>query len=36
MLDFDSTYPLVGHKNDPYITADHEEDEREERDVPSA
>lgn len=30
------THPLIGHPNDSYITANHEEDEGEEWDVPSA
>lgn len=30
------THPLIGHTDDSYITAAHEEDEGEERDVPSA
>lgn len=30
------THPLIGHTNDSDITADHDEDEGEERDVPSA
>lgn len=31
-----STYPVIGHADDPGVAADHQEDEAEQRHVPSA